>query len=621
VCGFVGIHRFDGATVSGATLDALARTIGHRGPDGDGVWTGRTAGLAHRRLAIIDPTGSPQPMASSDGTVHVAFNGEILNYRELRRRLLPYPFRTGGDTEVLLALHRARGMAGLSSLRGQYAYALHDEVANETWLVRDRLGILPLYYVRTPAWVAFASEAKALLPLLDDIAVDEDSLDAYLRRRAVPAPATLLRNVRKLPPGHIAHIAGDGSFRVTPYWSLDEVSERDVDDDEAVTLVRDALGAAVDENLVADVPVGAYLSGGLDSSLIAAFAAARSTPGTMHTFSAGFGDDRADELPFARQVSTALGTMHHEVHVGPAEFEARWRSLTWFRDAPLSEPADVAVHLLAVAASEHVKVVLSGEGADEIFAGYPKHRFARVSRMPWPAPARLGLDAVQRALPPRLARARIAMRAMSAGTPEERAEAWFAPFTARERAALLGHTGAASHRVPSGGSGSALRQMVAADCGPWLADNLLERGDRMTMAASVELRPPFLDHRLVELGTSLPDRMKVRHGRGKWVLRQVARGQIPASVIDRPKVGFRVPLDRWFREGLQEYARDLLLARGSFVTEVFDRRAVEHVLDRHERRRSDEHIRIWTLLGLEIWHDVTVRAGTPGVASRIASRR
>src|SRR5688500_6405760 len=192
MCGFVGIHRFDGAPIDATMLERLAGIMGHRGPDGHGVWVGRAAGLAHRRLAIIDPNGSPQPMASADGAVHIAFNGEILNYRDLRAELR-YPFRSNGDTEVLLALHLARGVAGVARLRGQYAYAVHDEHANETWLVRDRLGILPLYYVHTPTWVAFASEAKALLPMLDDVAVDEDSLDAYLRRRAVPAPATLVR--------------------------------------------------------------------------------------------------------------------------------------------------------------------------------------------------------------------------------------------------------------------------------------------------------------------------------------------------------------------------------------------------------------------------------------------
>ncbi len=603
MCGFVGIHRFDGVAADPEVLSALAGTIAHRGPDGQGVWAENGFGVAHRRLAIIDPNGSPQPMASADGSLHVAFNGEILNYRQLRP-MLDYPFQTDGDTEVLLALHRERGARAPAELRGQFAYVVHDRTSSETWLVRDRLGIIPLYYVHKPGWLAFASEAKALLPLLQGATVDEDSLDDYLARRFVPAPHTMFSGVRKLPPGHIAHLRHDGELTLTRYWEPgDELMS--VDDDDAESLVADALEASVQDNLVADVPVGAYLSGGLDSSLIAALAAGRREPGTLHTFSAGFGDHRADELPFARTVSAALGTIHHEVHVRGADFQNHWRDLTWHRDAPLSEPADFAVHQLAVAASEHVKVVLSGEGADEVFAGYPKHRMAAVSAFAWPRPARAGFDFLQERLPARLARARIALRALSATTPDDRLVAWFSPFTRSERSDLLGRqVPVRSHPTPTGDM-TPLRRMLLSDCGPWLADNLLERGDRMTMAASVELRPPFLDHRLVELGLALPDRVKIRRGRTKWIERQVAAELLPPEILDRPKVGFRVPLDRWFREDLRTYAWDVLTDPGAFVSQVFDRSQVESLLTRHDRGRADESNRIWTLLSLEVWHDAT----------------
>ena len=608
MCGFVGLRRFDGAPVDAAQLSQLAAIAGHRGPDGEGVWVDGDVGLAHRRLAIIDPNGSPQPMGSVDGSLHIAFNGEILNYRELRTAT-DYPYRTSGDTEVLLALHRSLGAGAVPLLRGQFAYALHDDGAAETWLVRDRLGVLPLFYVQQPGWIAFASEIKSLLPLLPQLAVDENSLELYLRRRAVPSPATLVEGIRKLPPGHIARIDRTGNVDLTCYWSPTWTADRQVGDAESVRLVRDALDAAVDDNLVADVPIGAYLSGGLDSSLIAALATKRVEPGSMHTFSAGFGDDRVDELPFARTVSSALGTIHHEVSVRAEDFETHWRNLTWHRDAPMSEPADVAVYKLAATASQHVKVVLSGEGADEIFAGYPKHRMARLSELPLPGPVRTGFDLVQRATPPRFSRVRIALRALSASTPNERSDAWFAPFTSRERGALLGHRpshGDADIAEP----GTPLKRMLMSDCGSWLADNLLERGDRMTMAASVELRPPFLDHRLVELGLSLPDRVKIRRGSGKWVVRQIAAAELPTEIVERRKAGFRVPLDRWFRGGLRTFAWDTLLSNESFVGQVFDRREIEQLLLRHDRARTDENIRIWTLLSLEIWHDVTFRTLT-----------
>jgi asparagine synthase (glutamine-hydrolysing) len=298
--------------------------------------------------------------------------------------------------------------------------------------------------------------------------------------------------------------------------------------------------------------------------------------------------------------------VHHEVVVRAAEFESHWRRLTWHRDAPLSEPADVAVNQLAVAASDHVKVVLSGEGADEVFGGYPKHRFATVTGLPLPAPLRWGFDRLERTVPPSMGRARMGLRALSAASPAERMEAWFAPFTRTERTRLLGSAAPEWSGVQPAEGVTSLRTMLEADCGAWLSDNLLERGDRMSMAASIELRPPFLDHRVIELGLSLPDRMKVRRGTGKWVLRELARSRLPSVIIDRPKVGFRVPLDRWFRDGMRSFAWDTLTAAGSFSSQVFDAAEVVRLLERHDRSRADESIRIWTLLGLEIWHQCTV---------------
>jgi len=605
VCGFVGVRRLDGAPIDAAALEELSRLIEHRGPDGSGIWAEGAIGLAHRRLAIIDVGGSPQPMATGDDRLHLVFNGEILNYRQLRAAH-PHPYRTDGDTEVLLALLDQRGIDAVAELRGQFAFAVHDMIAGDTWLARDRLGILPLYYLHTDSLFAFASEPKALYPLLPEVAVDTDVLGAYLRDRSVPAPDTLVRGIRKLPAGHVAHLGGDGALQIRRYWSPDSRTPLDVSDDEAVELVRAALDASLDDNLVADVPVGSYLSGGLDSSMVAALAARRGGAGALHTFSAGFGDARMDETPYARQVAARIGSVHHDVAVGAEDFAEEWRRLTWHRDAPLSEPADVAVHRLARAASEHVKVVLSGEGADEVFAGYPKHRMARLSQLPVPGPGRAGLDLAQRALPARFRRARIALRSLSAPTAAERMETWFAPFTPSERAALLG-TAPATGPEPAPAAGSPLRRMLLADCGNWLSDNLLERGDRMTMAASVELRPPFLDHRLVELGFALPDRVKLRKGVGKWILREIARPLVPAEIIERPKSGFRVPLDAWFRTSLRDMAWDLLSSPTSFVNEVFDPAQVRQLLERHDQGRADEDIRIWTLLSLEIWHDVTVR--------------
>lgn len=614
MCGIVGVVRFDGGIVDPELVRAMADRVAHRGPDGIGVWADGAVGFGHRRLAIIDPAGSPQPMASADGRLHVTFNGEIVNYAELRART-PYPYRTGGDTEVLLALHQRHGPGAVEHLRGQFAYALHD--GTDLWLHRDRLGIVPLHYVVTDELVAFASEIKALLPVLSGPPqVDHASLDAYLARRAVPAPFTLVEGVRKLLPGHRMRVRPDGDLTIEPYWHIPDGPPDPISDAEAIDRVEQALVTAVRRSLVADVEVGSLLSGGVDSSLVVALASAEQHGRPIETFAAGFGDPRVDELDHARAVSRRFGTSHHEVVVDAATFERRWRRLTWHRDAPLSEPADVAVHALALEAAGSVKVLLSGEGSDELFGGYPKYTFARwghtIGRVPAPLRAPV-LGLAERHLPPSLRRGRVALRALAEPTGEDQVTTWFAPFTSAERRHLLavveGHDDRSSGVERWLAEPDPVRRMLAHDRTSWLADNLLERGDRMAMAASVELRPPLLDHELVELAATLPSDVLVRGRTTKWVLKEVARRHLPVSIVDRPKAGFRVPLDAWFRGHLRDLARDSLLAADSFVGSVMDRGSIAALLTAHERGRRDESIRIWTLLALERWHDVLVHDG------------
>jgi asparagine synthase (glutamine-hydrolysing) len=617
MCGIAGVRRFDGLPVERDVLAAMAGALRHRGPDDVGYWAEGPIGLAHTRLSIIDLAGSTQPMTGSGGRQHVVFNGEILNYRELRGQI-DYPYRTNGDTEVLLAVHRKDGAAGVTRLRGQFAYALHDADTGETHLYRDRLGILPLYYYRDDTLFAFASEIKALYPVLPTVRVDQDSLHDYLTHRSVPAPYTLLEGVRKVQQGHHLVVDVSGRVRSEPYWRLPaEPDPLRITPEGAVQRVAEALDAAVQEALVADVPVGAYLSGGVDSSLITALVAKANRSSAVKTYSAGFGDPRVDELGWARKVAADVGTDHHEVIVTADDFRDAWARLTWHRDAPLSEPADVAVFRLAELARRDVKVVLSGEGSDELFGGYPKYRYALATRWAGLMPAGLrgpALRSLEGALPPRAARLGIALRALAEHRYPERMRGWFAPFTGPERAALLA---TADQRGTSAayrdGRGDGLRRMLYADAHAWLADNLLERGDRMSMAASLELRPPFLDHRLVELAFRLPSAVKVRGGVTKWVVKEVARRHLPAEIVDRRKIGFKVPLDTWFRGGLREMAHDLLDAPGSFAGEVFDRVTVRRLLAAHDSGDRDEQPRIWTLLSLEVWHrELRTRLGAAG---------
>lgn len=601
-----------GSLSSGDVGLEMAGWLRHRGPDAIGSWSdGHSVSLGHTRLAIIDLAGSEQPMLGAGGTAALVFNGEILNYRELRRDLSAYPFRTDGDTEVLLALYEKFGPAGVEKLRGQFAYVIHDTQTNETHLFRDRVGILPLYYYADSERFAFASEIKALLPLIPSRAVDEDSLHDYLSHRVVPAPFTLIRGVRKVLPGHHLLVKSDGTISSTPYWRLPNgETELDVSADEAVRRVDQLLTSSVQEALVADVPVGVFLSGGVDSSLLTALAKRAHHDQTLHTFSAGFDDRRLDESSWARAVSGLLGTTHHEVQVTADDFLQNWSRLSWYRDGPLSEPADVALNCLAQLARKEVKVVLSGEGSDEIFGGYPKYRYA------WPTrwlggPVQAGLfRALEKALPADNAKFRIAVRALSEPTYAERMRGWFAPFTGSERRSLLGRSATRSLPAPYlAGTGDALQRMLFADMFVWLSDNLLERGDRMSMAASLETRPPFLDYRLIELAFSLPSKYKVRGGTTKWLLKEVARSYLPADVIDRPKVGFKVPLDAWFRGGLQDLAFDNLTGPSSYVAGIVAKADVVALLDGHRSGRRNEESRIWTLLSLEMWHREMVARG------------
>jgi asparagine synthase (glutamine-hydrolysing) len=614
MCGIVGIRRFDGRPVDEGLLRAMAARLAHRGPDGDGFAVFGDTGFGHTRLSIIDLAGSPQPMTSASGPFHVTFNGEIFNYQALRAELVRdgVPLRTHGDTEVLLETLRCSGLKGLDRLNGQFAFGYFDERAGTLLLARDRLGILPLYYAEGPGFVAFASEVKALLPALGAPQLDDDAVEDYLTYRSVPPPRTLFRGVRKLAPGTALHVGANGTLREETWWRLPaELRGEPLHGDAAIAAVASQLERAVALRLVADVPVGAYLSGGLDSSLTVALMKHARAGGEVETFAAGFADPRFDELPYARQVAEALGTTHHEVHVTAQDFQQLWETLSWHRDGPISEPADVAIFRIAQFARRSVKVLLSGEGSDEIFAGYPKYAFEpRLAALAaLPSFLRLPLArAGERLLPGSRYRARQAARALTGRSTAERLQTWFAPFTWYERRALRGGFGALrSLGQYERCQGDHLRRMLYVDCHTWLADNLLERGDRMSMAASIENRPPFLDHELVELAFRVDSAMKVRGRSGKWIVKEIARRHLPANIVDRKKVGFRVPLDEWFRQGLREYAHDLLLGGDSFVSRYLARAPIERMLQDHASGRRNEELRLWTLLGFEVWHRACLR--------------
>ncbi|MGE3173852.1 MAG: asparagine synthase (glutamine-hydrolyzing) [Planctomycetota bacterium] len=631
MCGIVGIRRFDGRTVDEGVLRAMAAQLEHRGPDGCGFAVFGDTGFGHTRLSIIDLEGSPQPMRSANGNAAITFNGEIFNYREVRQDLLDQglTLRTQGDTEVLLETLRREGIDGLRRLNGQFAFAYLDLDTGGLVLARDRMGILPLYYAEGPGFVAFASEPKALWPAIGRPRLCDAAVDDYLTYRSVPPTGTMFAGVKKLTPGTALHVGRDGGLREQVYWALPAELPAAIDGElltgeRAVAEVGSALERAVALRLVADVPVGAYLSGGVDSSLCVALMKQARRGGRVQTFAAGFSDPRYDELPYARQVATALGTDHHEVHVTAQDFQELWSDLCFYRDGPISEPADVAIHRIARYARSTVKVLLSGEGSDELFAGYPKHAIDPKLRWLAAVPAALRVPAfrlLERALPGSKNRLRTAARALTARSIGERMQSWFAPFTWYERRALRADFGAL--RDPGQyerAQGDHLRRMLYVDCHTWLADNLLERGDRMAMAASLESRPPFLDHELVELAFRIDSGLKVRGGSGKWIVKEVARRHLPAAIVDRKKVGFRVPLDEWFRSGLRDFASDLLLGPDSFVRSFLRADRIERLLQDHRSGRRSEELRLWTLLGLEVFERRCLRGADAAVPAHAGVR-
>jgi len=581
----------------------MSRALAHRGPDDSGEWTDGYASLAHRRLSIIDLEKSEQPMVSADQRYVLVFNGEVLNYQELRANI-DYPFVTSGDTEAVLAAHVKFGPSAVTRFTGQFAYCLYDSLDKSLLLVRDRMGILPLYWWSDGTRLLFSSELTSLLRgLPSQPGLSSAGIDSYLSARAVPAPSTLVEGVRKLRPGHTLRVTSVGDIHEEAYWQPNPTKTSfNLSEADAVDRLDTLLTSAVKRAMIADVPVGSYLSGGVDSSLIVAKAAHASGGASLHTFCAGFDDERNDELPYADLVSQKYGTRHHVVDVRPEDFVELWPELSRYRGAPLSEPADIAVFRLAERASEHVKVVLSGEGSDELFAGYPKHKFAGVTQAAGliPSPVRGPiLRFTEQRLPASGRRLGVALRAISEPTLAARIAGWFAPFTSAERAAL---TGRSAHPEKVLTRGDTLRSMLSHDLEAWLPDNLLERGDRMTMASSIELRPPFLDSSVVDFSLGLPGEMLIRKGSGKWLVKQVASRYLPAEVVDRRKSGFKVPLDRWFRHGLRDYAWDLISSQESVTRTHLDYEVVKSIFSRHDQGRRDEAIRIWTLASLEVWY-------------------
>jgi asparagine synthase (glutamine-hydrolysing) len=596
----------------------MTDAVRHRGPDGEGqvilpLSGGAVAALGHRRLSIIDLAGGSQPMTSHDGRFTVVFNGEIYNYVEIRDELLARGarFNTSSDTEVILEAWRAWGAECLRRFRGMFAFALHDDLARVVILARDQFGKKPMFLAERQTALGpvlvFGSEIRALLAHPDvDAELDVETLHQYLCWRYAPGPFTFFKGIRKLPPGSYLTWQA-GVTRTERYWTApEETAPQRAPPREPIAAFLDVFDEAVRLRLRADVPLGAFLSGGLDSAAIVATLAHLGVP-RVRTFSIGFQDDPASELPDAAETAREIGTTHTSVEVMPNDLTALLPMLSRHRGAPIAEPADLPIHMLSVEAAKHVKVVLSGEGSDEIFAGYPKHVVERhVGRLAGPGLLPLAgyaLLAATSLAPAASRRLRIASRAMSARQFDERMVAWFGAITPAERARVW--TGPSVCRESdarpfSAAPGSTpLRRVLHFDQTSWLPDNLLERMDMMTMAASIEARAPFMDIRLAEFASTLPDSCRIKGRITKRIVREALGPRLPQSVLSRRKNGFRMPVAEWFRGPLRDPARELLLASDSISGPYLDRAAIGLLLDQHATGRHDHDKTLWALFALE----------------------
>ncbi len=624
MCGIAGFIHGGSATDLGAPLRAMARAIAHRGPDDEGFFETVTrdgqhaVGLAHRRLSIIDLNSGHQPMGNETGRVQIVFNGEIYNFAGLRDELIGcgHRFATASDTETIVHAYEQWGTDCVSRLDGMFAFALWDADRERLLLARDRFGKKPLFLAEVGPTLLFASEIKALMawPGLTG-RLDKGQLHDYLAYRYVPGPATLFEGVRKLMPGSwalwqrengAARLVEQRYYRPPDGEALSAPLSTDAD---PVGAFLAELDTAVQVRMVSDVPFGAFLSGGIDSSAVVALMS-RHHGSPVKTFSVGFAEARYSELAHAAAVACQFGTEHHELVVAQDALIEHLPTIVRYRDAPVCEPSDIPIYLLSREARRQVKMVLTGEGADEVLGGYPKHVFERHAQAYAHVPAALRralIEPLVEALPYRFHRAKTAMATLALTRFEQRMPRWFGALSSDGAERLLAPglpppSRAHGIQFDSAQTASALRRVLFFDQTSWLPDNLLERGDRMTMAASLEARMPFMDHRLCAFVSALPDAYRVRGRTTKWILRQAMARLLPPAILKRPKVGFRVPVNEWFRGPLQGYLRDQLTGRESKSAALYDPARLKQVINEHTGGRRNHEKLLWTLLTLEVWH-------------------
>ena len=623
IAGFVSQDEFAVARESAAVvLDRMCRVIAHRGPDDQGMFVAPPVALGMRRLSIIDLAGGHQPISGCDGAVTIVFNGEIYNYRELQRELEAqgHSFQTQCDTEAIVHAYEQYGSRCVDHLRGMFAFAIWDGRRRELFIARDRAGKKPLYYTVTArGTLIFGSELKVLHQHPDfrsEISVE--ALDAYLAFGYVPDPLTIFRDVHKLPPGHYLRFK-DGLVQLEQYWDFSYKAEREEpgrSEEDYLGELRALLDEAVRVRLVADVPLGAFLSGGIDSSTVVGLMA-RHTGQPVKTFSIGFREDSYDELKYARLAAKKFRTDHHEFIVTPDICEIV-DELVWHLDEPFADSSAIPTYMVSKLAREHVKVVLSGDGGDELFAGYTRYatdlgrsHFERLPRlvrqgMMQPLSRRLphgawGRNYIHKVAAEPLDRY---LEEISIFTRLNQPRLYSADFQRR-----LGSSEAAAlfrDHAAQAGSGDPLDALLYLDSKTYLPGDILTKVDRMSMAVSLEARVPLLDHKLIEFVTRIPASMKMKGPETKHIFKRAVEDIVPAEILHRPKQGFGVPISEWINKQLRERIRDTFADPRTRQRGYLEASYVDVLLGEHERGRRDHSTELWALFMLELWQRMFV---------------
>jgi asparagine synthase (glutamine-hydrolysing) len=625
MCGINGIafSSRSGRHVDPALLGRMRDVITHRGPDDEGIYLDGAIGLGHRRLSIVDVAAGHQPMATADGRLHITYNGEIYNHTDYREDLIArgHVYQTHCDTEAILHLYDEYGRDCVDYLRGMFAFAIWDRREQELFIARDRLGVKPLYYVHSQdGSLYFASEIKALLEARAVKAeLNFAAFSDYLANHATSGEETLFVGVKRLMPGHTLTWR-DGEVTIRKYWdvSFEKCAAEGRTEQDYITEWGELFRKSVELRLMADVPLGMFLSGGIDSSAIAAVMSTL-VDEPIKTFSVAFAEREANELEYARLVARSFKTDHHEVVISPEQFFNKLPNLIWHEDEPLAHPSSVALYFVSHLASQQVKVVLTGEGSDELMAGYGRYRKTIMNLALGERYQRMVPSGLRQAVRNQLAgstgsRLRLKLGRTFLNLPADIESIYFDNFSVFSRALqrelltpeTIGRIGGID---PYAGVREALQQtdaqslldrLLYADIKTYLHE-LLMKQDQMSMAASVESRVPFLDHKLVEFTSSLPERLKLRGWTTKYVLRQSMKGVLPPAILDRAKMGFPVPVGSWFRGSYRSLLDEYVLGNRAAGRKIFNMEFVRALVEQHQRGEANHSERLWSLINLEMW--------------------